>query len=98
MVSIHRSDSKVIAALDAPCGHDIVQSPQTKEKAAFDTSRTLIVDLGPKKPEFPPPPDFPDGGLRAWSIVFGVSTIFTTYFRSNGLFPQPQALLMSFAT
>jgi hypothetical protein len=42
------------------------------EKEAFDPS-------GPRVLPVPVMEDFPDGGLRAWLVVFGVSPVFNIY-------------------
>ena len=35
----------------------------------------LKIEQGITQPETPPEDDFPDGGLRAWTVVFGVSSV-----------------------
>jgi len=91
-------NSTFTIALDAPYGKDTEQSTLSVDKIAFGRPTTLFVAFDPEKPTLPSEPDFPDGGLRAWSVVIGVSTTITSHFCSNALFPRIQALLMSFAT
>jgi len=87
MVTTCHRNSTDIVALDAPYGQDSIQSTLSVDRN-FDLEKPTLLSIS----------DFPDGGLRAWSVVIGVSTMVTSHFCSNGLFPWIQALLMSFAT
>ena len=80
-------NSTVIVALDVPYGEDTGQSILSVDKIAFNRPTTLLVAFDPEKPILPSLPDFPDGGLRAWSVVIGVSIMITSHLCTNDVFP-----------
>ena len=84
MDNVHRKDPAVIIAFGALHRQDTVQTaPSVDSKISFDSLPTLSLGFEPERPTLPNPPDFPDGGLRAWSVVIGVSIMIIAHFRSN---------------
>ncbi|KIM60262.1 hypothetical protein SCLCIDRAFT_1217038 [Scleroderma citrinum Foug A] len=72
MDNVHRKDPAVIIAFGALHRQDTVQTaPSVDSKISFDSLPTLSLGFEPERPTLPNPPDFPDGGLRAWSVVIG---------------------------
>ena len=67
MGTTHCRNSTAIIVLDVPYGQYTVQSTLSVDRIAFD----------PEGPTLPSISDFPDGGLRAWCVVIGVSTMIT---------------------
>ena len=67
MGTTHCRNSTAIIVLDVPYGQYTVQSTRSVDRIAFD----------PEGPTLPSISDFPNGGLRTWSVVIGVSTMIT---------------------
>jgi len=84
----HTENPTVIVALDALYRQDdAIQSILSMGKISLNSLPTLPVGFDSERPStLSSPPDFPDGGLRAWSVLIGVSTKIIAHFCSNGLF------------
>lgn len=67
-------DSNFTGRLEAPCRKDVAEPTPSVDGLAYNLPPTPLA--GSFDTEKLPPnglPDFPDGGLRAWSVVIGVS-------------------------
>ncbi|KAL4063343.1 major facilitator superfamily domain-containing protein [Scleroderma yunnanense] len=92
MDKVHNRDSALFVAFDTLYGQDIVKV----DKLPLDWPPILSVAFDPEKPKPLGSPDFPDGGLRAWSTVIGALFmsfatfgwvnsfgVFQTYYQQN---------------